>query len=182
MLIQCLHGSHLFIYYAFSTDFIAHSDHQYVFTNETNELPIATELVEDLLAEDDEAINICLPNLRDYTMAELADPDCVRVTINDNDRKKHYFSLAMHMHENSVYRFVSSATNPKPNFLGTTIPLPVQANLISAKGRTITSVYRCLALRTSGACNGLISQCQAEGTKDSHPLPPLGLGLGLRWT
>lgn len=117
MLIQCLHGSHLFIYYALSPDFIAHSDHLYVFTNETNELPIATELVEDLLAEDDEAINICLPNLRDYTMAELADPDCVRVTINDNDRKKHYyFSLAMHMHENSVYRFVSSATNPKPIF------------------------------------------------------------------
>ena len=90
MLIQCLHGSHLFIYYALSTDFVAHSDHLYVFTNETNELPIATELVEDLLAEDDEAINICLPNLQDYTMAELADPDCVRVTINDNDRKKHY--------------------------------------------------------------------------------------------
>ena len=61
-----------------------------MFTNETNELPIATELVEDLLAEDDEVILICLPSLQEYTMAETADPDCVRVTINDDDRKTYY--------------------------------------------------------------------------------------------
>ena len=56
-----------------------------------NELPIATEIVDDLLAEDDEAILICLPNLQEYLMAESADPSCVRVTINDNDRKINFF-------------------------------------------------------------------------------------------
>ena len=74
-----------------STDFIANSDHLYVFTNETNELPIATEIVDDLLAEDDEVILICLPNLQEYKLALSTNPNCVRVTINDNDRKIHIF-------------------------------------------------------------------------------------------
>jgi hypothetical protein len=68
-----------------------------VFTNETNELPIETELVEDLLAEDDEVIQICLPQLQEYSLAEPTVPDCVRITIHDDDRKiiasYNYYSL-----------------------------------------------------------------------------------------
>ena len=60
-----------------------------MFTNEISELPIETELVEDLLAEDDEVIVICLPHLQEYSLAETVDPSCVRVTINDDDRKIH---------------------------------------------------------------------------------------------
>ena len=60
-----------------------------MFTNEISELQIETELVEDLLAEDDEVIVICLPHLQEYSLAEPADPNCVRVTINDDDRKIH---------------------------------------------------------------------------------------------
>ena len=61
-----------------------------MFTNKTNELPIVTEIVDDLMAEYNEVIIICLPNLQNYTMAEPTDPSCVRVTINDNDRKTDY--------------------------------------------------------------------------------------------
>lgn len=77
----------------FSTDFIANSDHVYTFTNETNELRIATEIVDDLIAEYNEVIVICLPNLREYmtAAAESVEPSCVSVTLNDNDRKTGLF-------------------------------------------------------------------------------------------
>ena len=68
------------------TDYIPNEDHIYVFTSETRELPIATQLNQDRSGEGIESFVIHL--LPPQTMAaEIVFPSCVGVTIIDDDCK-----------------------------------------------------------------------------------------------
>ena len=77
-------------------DFTPNADHIYVFTNETNELPIATQLRGDRSGESIESFTICLPATNMYSpqIAQGVAPSCVTVMIIDDDCK--YPNLPLH--------------------------------------------------------------------------------------
>ena len=72
----------------YCTDYIPNANHLYVFTSETREQPIATQLLEDQTGESAEYFIICLPEQELQRMsAEAVAPTCVRVVILDDDCK-----------------------------------------------------------------------------------------------
>ena len=82
-----------------------------MFTSETREQPIATQLLEDRTGESAEYFIICLPEQELQRMgAEAVAPTCVRIVILDDDCKTFqidyitlifilysYFTLCMHL-------------------------------------------------------------------------------------
>ena len=74
------------------------TDHVYVFTNATSELPIATQLRGDQSGESIEIFFISLPSLPEFSpqKAQTVYPSQVEVRIIDDDCKKiHYIVLAI---------------------------------------------------------------------------------------
>ena len=70
-------------------DYISDSAAPYVFTNNTGQLPIRTQLVEDRSGEPIENFMICLPDLQTLQSmgAQAVQPTCVTITIVDDDCK-----------------------------------------------------------------------------------------------
>ena len=73
-----------------STDYAPNANHTYVFTNETSELPIATQLRADRSGESIEIFFISLPPNARYSppIAESVVPIQVQVRIIDDDCKE----------------------------------------------------------------------------------------------
>ena len=73
----------------FSADYISNSENPYVFTNDTDQLPIRTQLVGDRAGEPIETFMICLPDAQVLQSmgAQAVQPTCVTITIIDNDCK-----------------------------------------------------------------------------------------------
>ena len=70
-------------------DYISNSAAPYVFTNDTSELSIRTQLVVDRSGEPIENFMICLPDSQVLQLmgAEAVQPTCVTITIVDDDCK-----------------------------------------------------------------------------------------------
>ena len=71
------------------TDYTPNSGDPYVFTSDTTQLPIRTELVQNRAGEGIESFMICLPDAQVLQPlgAEAVDPRCVMITIIDDDCK-----------------------------------------------------------------------------------------------
>ena len=69
------------------TDYTPNADHTYVFTSETNELPIATRLGEDRSGESIESFFIDFPARFSPTIAQSVVPTRAEVRIIDDDCK-----------------------------------------------------------------------------------------------
>lgn len=70
------------------TDYVPNADHTYVFTSETNELPIATQLGEDQSGESIESFFIDFPARFSPPIARSVVPSRAEVRIIDDDCKK----------------------------------------------------------------------------------------------
>ena len=70
-------------------DYIPNTANPYVFTNDTRELPIRTQLAIDRAGESIETFMICLPEAQVLRSmgAEPIQPTCVTITIVDDDCK-----------------------------------------------------------------------------------------------
>ena len=79
-----------FSYYVLFADYIANSRDSYVFTSNTNQLPIRTQLVGDRSGEPIENFVICLPDSQvlESMGAEAVQSTCVTITIVDDDCKR----------------------------------------------------------------------------------------------
>ena len=73
----------------FSTDYISNSETPYVFTSNTSQLSIRTQLVGDRAGEPIETFMICLPDAQVLQSmgAQAVQPTCVTITIIDDDCK-----------------------------------------------------------------------------------------------
>ena len=70
-------------------DYTSNSENPYVFTNDTRELPIRTQLVTNRAGESIENFMICLPDAQALRSmgAQPVQPTCVTITIVDDDCK-----------------------------------------------------------------------------------------------
>ena len=78
-------------------DYISNSANPYVFTNDTRELPIRTQLVTDRAGESIENFMICLPEAQVLRSmgAEPVQPTCVTITIVDDDCKINNYCMTI---------------------------------------------------------------------------------------
>ena len=70
-------------------DYISNGENRYVFTSNTSQLPIRTQLVGDRAGEPIETFMICLPDAQvlESMGAQAVQPTCVTITIVDDDSK-----------------------------------------------------------------------------------------------
>ena len=73
--------------HAWFTDYAPNANHTYVFTSETNEIPIATQLGEDRSGESIESFFIDLPTRFSPPIAQSVVPTRAEVRIIDDDCK-----------------------------------------------------------------------------------------------
>ena len=75
--------------HVFLTDYIPNSGNSYVFTSNTSQLPIRTQLIGDRAGESIETFMICLPDAQvlQPMSAQAIEPMCVTITIVDDDCK-----------------------------------------------------------------------------------------------